>query len=100
MERMLAILIAILGISILVVVHEAGHYLAARAFGMRVLRFSVGFGPTIAKWQPAGSPTVFQIGAIPFLGQRYVLFGTFLFIIVVLILRPRGLGGLLDEARK
>lgn len=40
------------------------------------------------------------IGAIPFLGQRYVLFGTFLFIIVVLILRPRGLGGLLDEARK
>jgi regulator of sigma E protease len=67
MERMLAILIAILGISILVVVHEAGHYLAARAFGMRVLRFSIGFGPTIAKWQPAGSPTIFQIGAIPFL---------------------------------
>ena len=40
------------------------------------------------------------IGAIPFLGQRYVLFGTFLFIIVVLIIRPRGIGGLLDEARK
>jgi branched-chain amino acid transport system permease protein len=40
------------------------------------------------------------IGAIPFLGQRYVLFGTFVFIIVVLIIRPRGLGGLLDEARK
>ncbi|MEZ5797544.1 MAG: branched-chain amino acid ABC transporter permease [Paracoccaceae bacterium] len=40
------------------------------------------------------------IGAIPFLGQRHVLFGTFLFIILVLIIRPRGLGGLLDEARK
>lgn len=40
------------------------------------------------------------IGAIPFLGQRYVLFGTFVFIIVVLIIRPRGIGGLLDEARK
>ena len=40
------------------------------------------------------------VGAIPFLGQRYVLFGTFLFIIVVLIIRPRGIGGLLDEARK
>lgn len=40
------------------------------------------------------------IGAVPFLGQRYVLFGTFLFIIVVLIIRPRGIGGLLDEARK
>lgn len=40
------------------------------------------------------------IGAVPFLGQRYVLFGTFLFIILFLILRPRGIGGLLDEARK
>jgi branched-chain amino acid transport system permease protein len=40
------------------------------------------------------------IGAVPFLGQRYVLFGTFLFIIIVLIIRPRGIGGLLDETRK
>jgi branched-chain amino acid transport system permease protein len=40
------------------------------------------------------------IGAVPFLGQRYVLFGTFLFIIAVLIIRPRGIGGLLDKARK
>jgi regulator of sigma E protease len=60
-------LIAILGISALVIVHEGGHYLAARAFGMRVLRFSVGFGPTIAKFQPKGSPTVFQVGLIPFM---------------------------------
>jgi len=61
------ILLAILGISALVIVHESGHYLAARAFGMRVLRFSVGFGPTIAKFQPKDSPTVFQIGLIPFM---------------------------------
>ena len=40
------------------------------------------------------------IGAVPMLGQRYVLFGTFLFIIAVLIIRPRGIGGLLDKARK
>jgi|GEM_PF-102986 len=40
------------------------------------------------------------VGALPFLGQRYVLFATFVFIITVLILRPRGIGGLLDEARK
>jgi regulator of sigma E protease len=61
------LLLAILGISLLVIVHEGGHYLAARAFGMRVLRFSIGFGPTIAKFQPKDSPTVFQIGAIPFM---------------------------------
>ena len=64
---MIAPIIAILGISVLVIVHEAGHYLAARAFGMRVVRFSIGFGPVIAKWQPKGSPTVFQISAVPFL---------------------------------
>ena len=61
------ILLAILGISAVVIVHEAGHYFAARAFGMRVLRFSVGFGPTIAKFQPKDSPTVFQVGLIPFM---------------------------------
>lgn len=62
---MTSILLAILSLSVLVIVHEAGHYLAARAFGMRVLKFSIGFGPTIAKWQPPGSATVFQICAIP-----------------------------------
>jgi regulator of sigma E protease len=63
----MSILLAVLGISVLVIVHEGGHYLAARAFGMRVLRFSIGFGPTIAKFQPKGSSTVFQIGLVPFL---------------------------------
>lgn len=59
--------IAILGITFLVIVHETGHYLAARAFGMRVLRYSLGFGPVIAKYQPKDSPTIFQISAIPIL---------------------------------
>jgi len=40
------------------------------------------------------------VGAVPFLGQRYVLFATFLFIISVLIVRPRGIGGLLDDTRE
>jgi regulator of sigma E protease len=57
----------VFGLSFLVIVHEAGHYLVARAYGMRVLRFSIGLGPPIAKWQPKGSPTVFQVAAIPFL---------------------------------
>ncbi len=58
---------AILGISFLVIVHEAGHYFAARAFGMRVLRFSIGLGPALWKHQPKGSPTTFQVCAIPLL---------------------------------
>lgn len=39
-------------------------------------------------------------GVIPFLGQRYVLVVQFAFIVLVLIIRPRGLGGLLDETRE
>lgn len=40
------------------------------------------------------------VGAVPFLGQRYVMFATFTFIIAVLIVRPRGIGGLLDDTRE
>jgi regulator of sigma E protease len=62
-----SILIAILGLAVLMIVHEAGHYFAARKFGMRVVRFSIGFGPTIWKHKPKDSPTVFQVALIPFL---------------------------------
>ena len=60
-------LVAILGLAVLMVVHEGGHYLAARRFGMRVVRFSIGFGPTIWRHKPKGSPTVYQVALIPFL---------------------------------
>jgi regulator of sigma E protease len=59
--------IAALGLAVLMIVHESGHYLAARRFGMRVTRFSIGFGPRIVKHQPKGSPTVFQVALVPFL---------------------------------
>jgi regulator of sigma E protease len=61
------VLVGIFGISLLVIVHEAGHYLAARAFGMRVTRFSIGLGPVIVSHTPKGSDTTFQICAVPFL---------------------------------
>ena len=59
-------------ISLKVIVHESGHYFVARAFGMRVLSYSIGVGPAIFKWQPKGSPTVFQICAIPLLAYVQV----------------------------
>jgi regulator of sigma E protease len=61
------ILIAILGLSLLVIVHEAGHYFAARAFGMKVTQFSIGFGPSLVSFTPKGSDTTFQLRAIPFM---------------------------------
>jgi regulator of sigma E protease len=59
-------IVGILGLALLMVVHETGHLLAARAFGMRVLRFSIGFGPPLWRYQSPKSDTVYQIAPIPF----------------------------------
>lgn len=61
------VVLVILALSVLVFIHELGHYLVARAFGMRVKVFSIGFGPVLWHWRPKGSETVFQIAAIPVL---------------------------------
>lgn len=53
----------LLGLSILVGLHEMGHLLAAKLFGMRVEKFSIGFPPKIAGFQWKG--TEYSIGAIP-----------------------------------
>lgn len=60
------VLAAIAGLGVLMIIHESGHYFAARAFGMRVIKFSLGMAPVLWRFQPKGSPTTFQIGAIPF----------------------------------
>lgn len=53
----------ILGLSILVGLHELGHLLAAKAFGMRVEKYSIGFPPKI--WGKYFGETEYSIGAIP-----------------------------------
>ena len=50
-------------IGVLVFVHELGHFLAARRVGVRVLTFSVGFGPKLAKFRRGD--TEYCISAIP-----------------------------------
>lgn len=91
MSDVIDILIGILGLALLMVVHEAGHLVAARSFGMRVTTFSIGFGPTFFKIEPEDGyfwfttlngkvrlrlgkhddkkhgPTVYQVAMIPFL---------------------------------
>jgi regulator of sigma E protease len=64
---LIGILAAVFGLALLMIVHESGHHLVARAFNMRVLRFSIGFGPAIWRHQPRGSDTVYQVALIPFL---------------------------------
>jgi len=53
----------ILALSILIGVHEFGHLIAAKAFGMRVEQFSIGFPPRIFSFKYG--ETVYAIGSIP-----------------------------------
>jgi regulator of sigma E protease len=57
------IAIAILGLGLLVLVHEAGHFFTALAVGMRPRRFYVGFPPAVAKTTRRGIE--YGLGAIP-----------------------------------
>jgi regulator of sigma E protease len=63
MTTVLYIVAAVLAVSLLIVIHEAGHYLAARRFGMGVERFSVGFGPVIFALKRG--ETEFAVSALP-----------------------------------
>ena len=70
---MLTILAFVVALALLIAVHEYGHYRVAVACGVKVLRFSVGFGHTLLRWQPKGSPTEFVIAAFPLGGYVRML---------------------------
>ena len=59
----MSFVIAILGLAFLILVHEAGHFLASLAVGLRPRRFYIGFPPAIAKTRRNGIE--YGIGAIP-----------------------------------
>lgn len=63
MDTLIMVAQLILGLSILVGLHELGHLLTAKMFGMRVEKFSIGFPPKIFgfKW----GETEYSIGAVP-----------------------------------
>jgi regulator of sigma E protease len=57
------VFLIILGLIVLVIVHEAGHFLAARAVGARATKFYVGFGPPLVRFRRGD--TEYGIAAIP-----------------------------------
>jgi regulator of sigma E protease len=59
----LSYLLAFLGFAALIILHEAGHFAAAKAVGMRVERFSLFFGPMIVKFRRG--ETEYGVGVIP-----------------------------------
>ena len=52
-------------LGVLIVVHEFGHYLAARLCGVKVLRFSVGFGRALWSRRFGRDGTEWSVGAFP-----------------------------------
>lgn len=65
-ENLFYILLAILGLSFLIFIHELGHYWMARRVGMRVETFAIGFGKPIYSWMRDG--VKWQIGWLLFGG--------------------------------
>jgi len=60
------IAVAILAFGVLIVVHELGHFTAAKLLGVRVNEFAVGMGPKLLKKQ--GKETLYSLRALPFGG--------------------------------
>ncbi len=60
---MFSIAVAIVGLALLIVLHEGGHFLVARLCGMKVERFSIGFGNPLISFKRGD--TIYQIAPIP-----------------------------------
>ena len=70
---MLTLLAFLVALGILIAVHEYGHYRVAVACGIKVLKFSIGFGKPIYTWRLKGRPTEFAIGMLPLGGYVKML---------------------------
>ena len=70
---MLTVLAFLFAIALLVAVHEWGHFQMARACGVKVLKFSVGFGPRLWAWVSPRSGTEYALSWIPLGGYVRML---------------------------
>ncbi|MGD8828011.1 MAG: RIP metalloprotease RseP, partial [Gammaproteobacteria bacterium] len=72
MQVLISLLAFAVAIGILVTVHEFGHFWVARRLGIRVLRFSIGFGKVV--WSRTGRDgTEYALSAVPFGGYVKML---------------------------
>ena len=62
-----------LALGVLIVVHELGHYWVARWCGVKVLRFSIGFGKPLAVWKSGPDATEWALAAFPLGGYVKML---------------------------
>ena len=69
----MTLLAFIVALGILIAVHEYGHYRVAVVCGIKVLKFSIGFGKPIYSWRLRDNPTEFSIGMLPLGGYVKML---------------------------
>jgi regulator of sigma E protease len=72
MRKSIQIIVGLAGLSLVILVHELGHFVACKAFGVGTPVFSIGFGPALL--QHKIGQTIFQIAALPLGG--YVALST------------------------
>ncbi|MGB4118180.1 MAG: RIP metalloprotease RseP [Polaromonas sp.] len=70
---MLTVLAFLVALGLLIAIHEYGHYKVAVLCGIKVLKFSIGFGKPIYTWRLKGKPTEFSIGLLPLGGYVKML---------------------------
>ncbi len=63
--NMLYILLALVIFGLLIFIHELGHFLVARACGVRILEFAIGMGPKLVSWKSKKSGTKYAIRLFP-----------------------------------
>ncbi|MET0497961.1 MAG: RIP metalloprotease RseP [Steroidobacteraceae bacterium] len=73
LEFLIAAAAFIVAIGVLVTVHEFGHFWVARKLGIRVLRFSIGFGPALWKRTLGKDPVEYMVSVLPLGGYVKLL---------------------------
>jgi membrane-associated protease RseP (regulator of RpoE activity) len=74
MMYLLGVLVIVLGVAVSIALHELGHLLPAKRFGLKVTQYMIGFGPTI--WSRRRGETEYGVKAIP-LGGYIRMIGMF-----------------------
>ena len=68
--------ITVLVFGVLIFVHELGHFIACRIFGIRVNEFAIGMGPKLLSRQSKKSGTVYSVRAFPIGGFNNIEYGS------------------------
>jgi len=63
----------VVAIALLIAVHEFGHFIVARKLGVKVEKFSIGFGPALFSWRSRDKEVLYVIAAIPLGGYVKML---------------------------